>query len=290
MSAPWAEAAVDLPFLKVTAGGNDFVLVDNRNGRLAGDLSGLVRAVCHRRLGVGADGMILIQWSPRADLRMVYFNRDGREAALCGNGLRCVAYWAASRRVAPSPMTVETGAGIMEAGWPAGDGPDPWITVALPPGASREVELDVDGRAVRGILVEAGVPVLAVAAGSAHAAGSLDDAPALRAHRGLGPAGANVTVYTPREHGLLEVRYYERGVEGETLSSGTGSIGAAVAAWRAGGGRGPFTCRNREGLETRLTLEEGAGGALAVTLAAPVAILYHGRLRRDLLARPPACS
>jgi diaminopimelate epimerase len=282
------EAAVDLPFLKVTAGGNDFVLVDNRNGRLAGDLTELVRAVCHRRLGVGADGMILVQWSRKADLRMVYHNSDGGEANLCGNGLRCLAFWAASRRVAPPSMTVETGAGVFQAGWPGSPGSDPWITVSLPAGAARQVALPLAGRLVGGTLVEAGVPVLAVEVEAAWGADSLDDAPALRSHPDLGPAGANVTVFTRRGEGLLEVRYYERGVEAETLSSGTGSIGAAVAAWMAGAGAGPFTCRNREGLETRLDLEEGPGGSLAVTLAAPVAILYHGRLRRDLLARPPA--
>ncbi|HXI04411.1 MAG TPA: hypothetical protein VNI57_14660, partial [Candidatus Saccharimonadales bacterium] len=65
MSDHWIEAAADLPFLKVTGGGNDFILVDNRNGRLAGDLGAFVRAVCHRGLGVGADGVILAQWSER---------------------------------------------------------------------------------------------------------------------------------------------------------------------------------------------------------------------------------
>lgn len=282
MIAGIARAALDLPFTKVTAGGNDFILVDNRNGRLSGDIPALVRAVCHRRLGVGGDGMILVEWSFRADLKMVYFNRDGGEASLCGNGLRCLARWAALRGAAPSPLAVETGAGVLAA---SGSDDPPWFTLPLPAGAWKAVTLELGARAVEGILVQAGVPHFAFPSPDAFAEGSLDDAPALRSHPALGAEGANVDVYTLRPDGLIDVRYFERGVEAETLSSGTGSMAVGVAAFRSGSGPGPFTCRNREGLETRISLEERPGGALEVTLAAPVDFLYHGRLGRDLLER-----
>lgn len=275
-------SAVDLPFLKVSAGGNDFVLVDNRNGRLQGDLSRLVQAVCHRRLGVGADGMILVQQSSQADLRMAYFNRDGGEADLCGNGLRCLARWASERGAAPSPLTVETGAGVLKA---CGSDEPPWFSYPLPSGAARGMSLEVGGRRLEGVHVRVGVPHFVVQVAEARDPESLKDAPALRSHPALGSEGANVDVYSPRPDGVLEVRYFERGVEAETLSSGTGSIAVAVAASLAGGGRGPYVCRNSEGLETRVTLKGDAGGAMEAVLAAPVLFLYHGRLRRDLVAR-----
>jgi diaminopimelate epimerase len=282
MTAGWIESAVDLPFLKVSAGGNDFVLVDNRNERLGGRLEALVRAVCHRRLGVGADGMILIEVSRRADLRMAYFNRDGGAAELCGNGLRCVARWAALQAAAPDPMTVETGAGILIA---SGKADPPWFTFPVEEAGCREMDVDPGEGAVRGLFVPAGVPHFAVRVGDSFATGALDNAPALRSHPAFGAAGANVDIYTEREGGLLEVRYFERGVEAETLSSGTGSIAAAVAAHLTGSGDGPFTCRNREGLETRITLARGSDGRLDASVAAPVLFLYHGRLRRDLIGR-----
>lgn len=274
--------ALDLPFLKVSAGGNDFILVDNRNGRLSGDLSALVRAVCHRRLGVGGDGMILVEPSDRADLGMVYFNRDGGRADLCGNGLRCLARWAAESRAAPSPLTVETGAGVLRA---SGSDDPPWFAYPLPTGSARKMALEVEGRRLEGIHVRAGVPHFVMEVPDAGDPEALADAPALRSHPDLAPEGANVDIYTPRSGGLLEVRYFERGVEAETLSSGTGSIAVAVAARLAGRGEGPFTCRNREGLETRVGLEVRDGGLLEATLAAPVLFLYHGRLRPDLVAR-----
>src|SRR5262249_38161730 len=108
-------AADGAPFQKVTGGGNDFVLIDNRNGRLAGDLSELVRRICHRGLGVGADGLILVEFSAVADLKMIYFNRDGGQADLCGNGLRCVARWASRTGSFPRSLQVETGAGVLTA-------------------------------------------------------------------------------------------------------------------------------------------------------------------------------
>ncbi len=270
---------MDMPFLKFTAGGNDFVLVDNRNGRLRGDLAPLVRAICHRRLGVGGDGMILIEWSAVADLKMAYFNRDGGAADLCGNGVRCVARWAAMTRAAPAKLTIETGAGVLTA---CGGEEPPWFTLPLGSTPPRDVTLEVGGRSFEGVFVQAGVPHIVFRAAEAFAPGVLDDAPALRSHPDLGPAGANVDFYTPRGGGLLEVAYFERGVEAETLSSGTGSIATAVAASHQGLGGGPFTCRNREGLETRITLDRRSDGALSASLAAPVAILYYGRLRPGL--------
>jgi diaminopimelate epimerase len=278
MNPSLVDAADGAPFLKVTAGGNDFVLIDNRNGRLRGDPAGLVRAVCHRRLGVGADGLILIELSARADLKMVYFNRDGGQADLCANGLRCVARWAARTRSAPGRMRVETGAGVLEAD---GSADPPRVSVPLE-GAPRALSLEVDNRRYDGILVPVGVPHLVIQSEDAFATGVLRDAPALRAHPGLGVGGANVDFFTPRGGSVLDVRTFERGVEAETLSSGTGSIATAVAADRAGLGDGSFVCRNREGMETRITLGKGADGGRTATLAAPVRFLYHGRFRREI--------
>lgn len=273
------QAALDLPFLKVSAGGNDFVLVDNRNSRLSGDLAPLVRAICHRRLGIGGDGMILVEGSSRADLRMTYHNRDGGAASLCGNGVRCVARWAALAKAAPMRLTIETGAGVLEA---CGTDEPPWFTLPLGPAPARAIALEAGGRRYEGVLVQAGVPHVAFRAEEAFAPGVLGDAPALRAHRDLGESGANVDFYSEREGGLIDAVYFERGVEAETLSSGTGSIAVAVAASHGTDGTGPFTCRNREGLESKVFLERHPGGAISARLAGPVAILYHGRLRRGL--------
>jgi len=276
------EAAVSIPFLKVTGGGNDFVLLDNRNGRLAGDLSELVRRISHRGLGVGADGVILVEWSQRADLAMVYFNSDGGAAALCGNGLRCLARWAATCGVFPSPLLVETGAGLLEAN---GREEPPWIKLPLGKPDPEPVLLDVEGRKVEGIRVMAGVPHLVVAVEDLYEPRLMEEAPLLRMHPDLGPEGANVDFFVAREDGLLDLRYYERGVEAETLSSGTGTIAVALAARMLGRAGDTVECRNTLGLQSRVTFEEGAEGTSAV-LAGDARIVFQGRLRRELLEMP----
>jgi len=276
------EAAEGLPFLKVTGGGNDFVLADNRNERLGGDLSELVRRISHRGLGVGADGVILAEWSDRADLKMVYFNSDGGAADLCGNGLRCLARWAASCHAFPSPLRVETGAGVLEA---SGTDDPPWINLPLGAVTPEPILLDVEGRKVEGIRVKAGVPHFVVAVEDLYERHLMDEAPALRLHPDLGPGGANVDYFIAREDGMLDVRYYERGVEAETLSSGTGTIAVAIAARHLGRAGSTATCRNVLGLQSRVKLVE-EGGKSAAILAGEVRILFRGRLGRELLEMP----
>lgn len=276
------EAAASLPFLKVTGGGNDFALIDNRNGRLVGDLSELVRRISHRGLGVGADGVILVEWSSRADLKMTYFNSDGSSADLCGNGLRCLARWAARARVFPSPLVVETGAGLLEA---SGSDEPPWIKLPLGEPSPRRILLDVDGRKVEGIRVMAGVPHLVVAVEDLYEPRLMEEAPVLRLHPDLGPEGANVDFFVEREDGLLDLRYYERGVEAETLSSGTGTIAVALAARFLGRAGDTVECRNTLGLQSRVTFLEEAEGPAAL-LAGDARIVFQGRLRRELLEMP----
>lgn len=269
-----------MPFQKVTGGGNDFVLLDNRNGRLRGELSELVRRVCHRGLGVGADGLILIEFSDTADLRMIYYNRDGGRANLCGNGVRCVARWASRTGSFPRLMRVETGAGILVAD---GVAEPPWFTLPLERTSPERMRLQVGSRRVEGIRVMAGVPHLVIEVADAFAGDTLADAPALRAHSDLGPEGANVDYFTPRGGGRADVRFYERGVEGETMSSGSGSIAVAVAARLLQSIESPVILRNREGLECRVVLAE-KGKHLEATLAGEVRMLFRGRLVREMLA------
>src|SRR6266849_1233120 len=103
-----------ISFSKMAGGGNDFVMIDNRSGRI-GDPTELTRRICTRRLSVGADGLILIERSDRAMFRMVYFNSDGSPADFCANGTRCSARFAFINAIAPERMTIETDAGIIGA-------------------------------------------------------------------------------------------------------------------------------------------------------------------------------
>jgi diaminopimelate epimerase len=239
-----------------------------------------VRRVCHRGLGVGADGFILVEPSSAADLRMIYYNRDGGAADLCGNGLRCVARWAARTGSFPRLMRIETGAGVLTAD---GAAEPPWFVLPLGAAVPERVTLAVGSRRVEGVRIEAGVPHLAIEVPDAFAVDVLDDAAALRSHEDLGPGGANLDYFTPRGGSRVDVRFYERGVEAETLSSGSGTIAVGVAASMLHAMTSPIVCRNREGLESRVTIA-GEGASREATLAGEVRMLFRGRLVREMLA------
>src|SRR5439155_20637904 len=86
-----------IPFWKMSGSGNDFVIIDNRRHIIGGGYSGLARRLCHRQFGVGADGLLLLEKDKKENFRMVYYNADGSHADMCGNGARCMAYFAHAR-------------------------------------------------------------------------------------------------------------------------------------------------------------------------------------------------
>src|SRR3990167_5778876 len=102
-----------IPFWKMSGSGNDFIVVDNRRRVFPKTVSAWAKKLCHRQEGIGADGLLLVEKSAKADFRMVYFNADGSRAGMCGNGARCIAQFAEENRIARSPFTFETDAGLI---------------------------------------------------------------------------------------------------------------------------------------------------------------------------------
>src|SRR5438552_18848395 len=137
-----------LRFSKMAGGGNDFVIIDNRAGRVA-DAVDLTRRVCTAHLSVGADGLILVEPSSRADFRMRYYNNDGSGGEFCANGTRCAARFALLNGIAPQKMTIDTDVGIVGAEVGGGEG---FVTLSLPSphGFRAERPLRVNDAVVRG--------------------------------------------------------------------------------------------------------------------------------------------
>src|SRR3954453_20114464 len=135
--------------------GNDFVVIENRSGRIA-DATELTRRICTRRLSVGADGLILIETSAKATFRMRYLNSDGSQADFCANGTRCAARFAFMNVIAPKRMTIETDAGVV--GAELGDHGD--VTLTLPGAQSFRGDrpLEGGGKTIRGSSLMVGVP------------------------------------------------------------------------------------------------------------------------------------
>src|SRR3954449_9089760 len=135
--------------------GNDFVVIDNRAGRIA-DAGDLTRRICTRRLSVGADGLILVEHSARATFRMRYFNQDGGLADFCANGTRCAARFAFVNVIAPKRMTIETDAGVV--GAEVADGGSVTLSLPAPRAFAAERPLRIGDRVIRGSSILVGVP------------------------------------------------------------------------------------------------------------------------------------
>jgi diaminopimelate epimerase len=256
--------SVRIPITKMSGAGNDFVVLDARAwDALPGDRAAWVRAVCRRGLSVGADGVLVVSADGSDRVRVVFFNPDGGEA-FCGNGSRCAARYAATRAEVSATMTLLTAVGEVAA---VVDGERVSLTLP-PPEDLGEVILEDDLRTFRGRWIVAGVPhvVFPVSGLSAYPLERVG--PSLRRHVALGPSGANVNLVESGAGGRVCVRTWERGVENETLSCGTGAVAVAFAARLAGA---PET----------VVVVPRSGTALTVVLSGEAARPEYARLIGD---------
>jgi diaminopimelate epimerase len=233
--------STSLTFTKLHGNGNDFMLIDemNREQVSEDEKRKFARACCHRHYGIGADGVLFLSGSARADLGMRLIQPDGSEAEMCGNGIRCLAKYAWDTGYVGEQFDVETLAGIIPVQVRERDGFF-WAKVNM--GEPRFERSAIPACGSGELLKERleGLPVSAVNTGVPHAVIFVDDlnfdilerAPSIR-HHSIFPEGANVNFVKFVKSGQpLEIRTFERGVEGETLSCGTGSVAAASVARR----------------------------------------------------------
>lgn len=263
------------PFFKMTGSGNDFVFVDGRETSLAAWPPERIAATCHRRNGVGADGLVLLEVEAANVVRMHYFNADGGRAALCGNASLCSTRLSVRLGIGdPAGMTLRTDAGelqtrcvgpgqIAELRFPA---------FPVPPG----VELDwAPGESGRAWLGNIGVPHLIVLVddlGAVHVDGRGRE---LRFSPQFAPGGSNVNFVgvTPGPAGpTWGIRTYERGIEGETMACGTGTICAAFALASHGLAELPVRMTTASGSELAVA------GRITEAVAEDVWLCGEGRL------------
>ncbi|MGA2192610.1 MAG: diaminopimelate epimerase [Nitrospirota bacterium] len=220
-----------MPFSKMHASGNDFILIDNRAGLLAGDLPSFVRKVARRHFSVGADGVILIEPSSAADFRWRYFNADGSEVEMCGNGSRCAASFAYMKGISGRSLSFETMAGVIRA-----EVKDGSVKVQLtrPKDYKESLKVKIDGRELAASFINTGVPHVVYFVEDVEAADVQGIGAATRHHELFAPAGTNADFVQVTGRNSLRVRTYERGVEGETLACGTGATASALVAGAKG--------------------------------------------------------
>lgn len=230
-----------MEFSKLQGSGNDFVLIDNRDGKVYKfiekkglRLKDFVVKVCALHTGVGADGLILIEEpeDPSNHFKWQFFNSDGSVAEMCGNGSRCAVRFAYEMGIVGEEVRFETLAGVIKA-WVLEGGKRVKVQLTKPHGY-REVSLEVDGKLIKGSFINTGVPHFVAVVENLKELDVVKLGRAIRFHKEFEPKGTNVNFIEKLSERAIAIRTYERGVEGETLACGTGATASAIVAYTKG--------------------------------------------------------
>ena len=261
---------MELNFYKYQGTGNDFVMVDNRQQVLSKNDTTLIKSLCDRKFGIGADGLILLENSDSLtdDFRMVYFNADGRESSMCGNGGRCIVAFAAYLEIITAKTTFSAIDGFHEA----------------------VIESDLVGLKMSDVseikkkenftFLNTGSPHHVIFAERVKEMDIVKKGAAIRySEEYSGKGGTNVNFAEVIAENTIKVRTYERGVEGETLSCGTGVTAVALAAYQRGLTKEKTVHLETPGGHLSVSFEPSAEGYREIWLTGPAKMVFKGKIQ-----------
>lgn len=258
---------VNLKFYKYQGTGNDFVMIDNRDEQFPKEDTNLVAMLCHRRFGIGADGLILLENHPQYDFQMVYYNSDGNPSTMCGNGGRCLVAFAKQLGVIDTSATFLAVDGLHKA----------TVVDGLVKLQMTDVDKIVDNQAY--LFTDTGSPH------HVQFVKELEDFNVFEEGRKIrygiyGQAGSNVNFISENSNGSLSIRTYERGVEDETYSCGTGATAAAICLHSRNGASSPIVLHTKGGdLRVHFSFENKA--YKEVFLEGPAQLVFEGSISID---------
>lgn len=254
-----------IAFNKYQGTGNDFIIIDNRNSIFNPEDSNLIKRLCDRKFGIGADGLILINNNYDFDFEMVYFNSDGFQSSMCGNGGRCAADFAIRSGISEKELTFRAIDGIHQAVSKGG-------LIELKMNNIKEIKKVNDN-----YFINTGSPHYVIFTSSLEKFNVFDEGKKIRWSDDFLPDGTNVNFVETRDDGI-HVRTYERGVEDETLSCGTGVTASAIASVLSGHFvSGPINVKTRGG---KLTVDFNITDNLIndVWLCGPATFVFEGNI------------
>ena len=267
-----------LKFTKMSGAGNDFVVFDNRDGGIPEERAELVRRVCARRVGVGADGALFVEQSEATDFRMRYYNADGGEAEMCGNGGRCISRYAYLNGMVGEKMAFETMAGRYRAEIV---GELVRLEMVPPKDIRLQFEINVDGYERTINFIHTGVPHVVVFSDRIDDIDVPQMGRKIREHEKFAPAGANANFVQVVDRGHIRIRTYERGVEDETLACGTGTVAAALVGALLKRLRSPVEAITRSGLILTVHFDLKGKKCTNVFLEGNAEVIFEGVLARN---------
>ncbi len=213
-----------ITFSKWSGSGNDFILIEDWDETFPSNQPLLIQKLCQRQTGIGADGLLLMSRSRDDGLKMRYFNADGFEVAMCGNGIRCFFRHALSEGYCTSPTVIHT----QKSRYLCQE-KNNLISVEM--GIPEVIEWEC----LEGYWINTGVPHLILPVEDVDLIDVGKEGKKHRFDPKFSPEGVNVNFVSRHQPGFLKIRTFERGVEGETLACGTGVVAAAFVAKKAWG-------------------------------------------------------
>ncbi len=283
-----------IKFIKMQAGGNDFILTDNRKG-LIKNRKGIAKKLCRRKFSIGADGLLFLEDSRKADFRMRIYNLDGTEAEMCGNGIRCLIKFICLKKLYPHlfpplsrqdsggqargryyrrrgkrKISIETGDGVYQ-----GEVKENESVVKMK--ESKKIRLNlklkIKGKKEKICFIKIGVPHAILFVDNLEKVDVKNLGSSIRYHKQFSPRGTNVDFVKMTNCHSLKIRTYERGVEDETFSCGTGAAAAAVLAYKLGKVKSPVKIFPAFGEPLKVYFDPGLK---KIYLAGKVTKVYEG--------------
>jgi diaminopimelate epimerase len=271
-----------LRFFKMNGAGNDFIIVDNRDLSLTEALdSDTIAALCDRHRGIGADGLLAVEPARKgADFRFRYYNADGGEAEMCGNGARCFGRFTAHLgEIVLKKVTFETIAGTLTAEM---IGDDVRIAMSEPKDLKLNTGTKIDGLDSALHFVNTGVPHVVTFVKDAEALDEFDVfnyGGAIRNHEAFSPSGTNANFAAVLAPNHISIRTFERGVEDETLACGTGMVASALVHHLLTGAASPIKVDVEGGDTLEIGFEKTSDQSFAnVTLTGPADFVFEGEI------------
>ena len=254
---------MEFTFYKYQGTGNDFVIIDNRDLFFPKEDTALVAKICDRRFGVGADGLLLLENNPSADFSMVYYNSDGNLSTMCGNGGRCIVHFAKFLGIISKNTTFEAVDGLHEA-----TVEDDWVSLKMN-------DIESINTSENYTFLNTGSPHHVQLVSNLKAFNVFAQGKEIR-NNIYGKEGSNVNFVEQENPDTFSVRTFERGVEDETLSCGTGVTAVAIAMFETGKTSSNNISLITPGGNLQVSFEKTAKGYENVYLEGPATQVFKG--------------
>jgi diaminopimelate epimerase len=267
-----------LKFTKMSGNGNDFIVIDNYSGKIK--LSGKeIEALCTSRFSIGADGLIMLEKCRKPyDFYMRFYNNDGLEAEMCGNGGRCISRFAYLNKRAGAKMMFMAKDGEHEAGIKSNGTVK--LKMILPYDLKLNVKVKAAGEKITGTYLNTGVPHFVVSVNDIEKVDVQCLGRALRFHKVFGDKGTNVN-FIQKKGGIYAIRTYERGVEAETFACGTGATAAGISLYMNKKAKPPVKFMTKGGLLTIYFDACGCCGISDVWLEGNARVVSEGIVSKE---------